>query len=301
MRYNKTPLTTAEQIKLLKERGLHIEDKALASHYLQNISYYRLKGYWWSLQSDKKKHIFKEESNFQTVIDLYNFDRELRLLAFNMVERIEIGVRTQLIYHLSITESPWWFENPDLFKNRSHWFNNLKQLSRELIRSNEVFMKEHHKKYNSDDRNPPAWKSFEVVSMGMLSKFFASLKNNHPGKKAIVSALNMGNHTFLESWLRNVTTVRNICAHHSRLWNRNLPTPPKLLKKASLPWITKEHQVDVNSFYAVFLLMYYLLQTISPDNQFKDRLKQLLTKYPNIDQKAMGFPNDWESQPIFKE
>jgi abortive infection bacteriophage resistance protein len=300
MQFNKPAITIAEQIQLLESRGLIIEDRIMVEHYLSQISYYRLAGYWWPLQVDKEAHIFKPDSTFQTVIDIYNFDRELRLIVFNMIERIEISIRTQLIYQLSLGQSPWWFENSGLFKSPRHWQENLKSLDKELRRSKEVFMQEHLRKYYSDGRRPPAWKSFEIISLGLLSKFYADLKNNLLQKKKIAKKLHVGNHTYLTSWLRSLTVIRNICAHHSRLWNRNLPTPPKLLSRAPLPWIEKPDMVDVHSFYAVFICLYYLLQTVSPKNQFKHRFKGLLEKYPNIDTRAMGFPDNWETEPLWQ-
>ncbi len=91
MKYIKPPLSIDDQIDLLQHRGLVVEDVDLARHFLSNVSYYRLAGYWWPLQADKERHVFKETASFEKVIQLYNFDRELRLLVFNMVERIEIG------------------------------------------------------------------------------------------------------------------------------------------------------------------------------------------------------------------
>ena len=92
MIYTKEPTSIAEQIAQLKQRGLTIDDENLASHYLNNISYYRLAGYWWPMQDDKINHHFKPNSKFENVISLYNFDRELRLLLFDVIERIEIFV-----------------------------------------------------------------------------------------------------------------------------------------------------------------------------------------------------------------
>ena len=101
MIYNKIAITIQEQITLLQGRGLQVNDIAIAEHFLSNISYYRLEGYWWPMQADKVKHIFKPNSRFEDVIALYNFDRELRLLIFDVIERIEVGFRTKVIYHLS--------------------------------------------------------------------------------------------------------------------------------------------------------------------------------------------------------
>ena len=300
MQYRKPAISIADQIQLLESRGMMVDDKPFAEHFLSYVSYYRLAGYWWPLQSDKVNHTFKPGSHFQTVVDLYNFDRELRLIVFNMIERIEIGIRTQLIYNLSTTCTPWWFENANLFRNRNNWQRHLDDIKKEIQRSKEVFILEHNHKYNIDHRCPPAWKSLEVISLGLLSKLFENLRNNLPEKKQIVKNLQAGNHTFLSSWLRSISVVRNICAHHSRLWNRNLPMPPKLLTHAKLPWIADPKQVDIHSFYAALTCMHYLLQTISPGNHFKQRLTDLLQNYPNIDIKAMGFPTDWKKEALWQ-
>ena len=89
----KVATTIQEQIVQLQARGLAIADVRRAEHFLSNISYYRLEGYWWPMQSDKQDHVFKPNSRFEDVIALYNFDRELRLLVFDVIERIEIGFR----------------------------------------------------------------------------------------------------------------------------------------------------------------------------------------------------------------
>ena len=107
MIYSKTALTIDEQIAQLEARGLVIVNKAFASHCLQSMSYYRLAGYWWPMQKDAVNHSFKDGSTFEDVIFLYDFDRELRILLFDVIERIEIGLRTKMIYHLSHEIDPW--------------------------------------------------------------------------------------------------------------------------------------------------------------------------------------------------
>lgn len=100
---NKTPSSIADQIALLKKRGLLFNDEQSAHHFLENISYYRLKGYWWDMKNDFTLHTFKPGSYFEDIIERYNFDRQLRLILFDAIERIEIALRTKMIYHLSIS------------------------------------------------------------------------------------------------------------------------------------------------------------------------------------------------------
>lgn len=299
MQYNKPALDIARQIAQLESRGLIIKDKALAVHYLTNISYYRLEGYWWPLQNDKVNHIFKPGSDFETVINIYDFDRELRLIVLNMVERIEISLRTRLIYALSLSHGPWWFEDSTLFKNPAYWLDHIKDLKKDLNRSNEVFIKEHYRKYHTDLRCPPAWKSLEVVSFGLLSKLYANLKPQVLEKDQLARDLGTANHTYLHSWLQMIAVIRNVSAHHGRLWNRHIPVRPRLLTKPPRPWITLIPPSH-NTIYIALCCMQYLLQTISPNNQFADRIESLLNKYPNIDISAMGFTTGWKNEPLWQ-
>jgi abortive infection bacteriophage resistance protein len=298
MNYSKPALDIARQIAQLEARGLIIPDKGKAEHYLTNISYYRLEGYWWPLQNDKVNHTFKPGSLFDTIIDIYDFDRELRLIVMNMVERIEISLRTRLIYSLSLSQGPWWFENISVFKDTKRWKNHLEALKKDLDRSNEVFIKEHQKKYYTDQRCPPAWKSLEIISFGLLSKLYENLASHILEKDQIAAVLGVANHTYLHSWLQMIAVVRNIAAHHGRLWNRHLSVSPKLLKKAPLPWLGDLPQ-QRNTVYVALCCMKYLLHTISPDNHFSNRLLKLFQQYPNIDPPAMGFTKNWHTEPLW--
>jgi abortive infection bacteriophage resistance protein len=95
---NKNPYSIADQIALLKQRGMLFNNEQSAHHFLENISYYRLKGYWWDMQEDVTTHFLKPDTYFEDVIDRYNFDRRLRLILFDAIERIEIALRTKMIY-----------------------------------------------------------------------------------------------------------------------------------------------------------------------------------------------------------
>lgn len=187
MFYNKPTISIKEQISQLKSRGLIINDENLAENFLSNVSYYRLAGYWWSMQYDKTLHSFKNNSSFENVIAIYNFDRELRILVFDVIERIEIGFRTKLIYHLSNEVSPWWFEDSTLFKNSDEHTKALLTIDRELGQTKEIFIKEHYKKYYTDNRRPPAWKTIEVISFGVISKLYGNLK---PTIRSIIVLIN---------------------------------------------------------------------------------------------------------------
>ncbi|MDA3817059.1 MAG: Abi family protein, partial [Prolixibacteraceae bacterium] len=288
------------QINLLIGRGLEIQDTDNAEHILSNISYYRLGEYWHSMQSDKTQHVFKEHSRFSDVISLYYFDSQLRILIFSVIEKIEISLRTKLIYYLSHEFDPWWFQNFELFIDSKALVKTLANLEEELSRSKDPTIKNHNKKHKDDKRFPPAWKSLEQTSFGALSKLYGNLKNRVISKDVIAEELGAVNHTYLPSWLQSIAQIRNFCAHHSRLWNRNLPGAPKLLSKPPYNWIKdvpKQHEFQ--RLYIHLCLMKYLLNIIQPKNSFTKNLKELLDKYPNVDPKALGMKSKWEDEPLW--
>lgn len=302
--FSKKAITLNQQVKQLQERGLEIPNPKLAERYLANISYYRLGEYWYVMQADKEKHIFKPNSRFSDVIALYNFDAELRLLLFDVIEKIEISLRTKLIYHLSHEIDPWWFQNFELFTDSRALVKTLANLQEEVERSKDITLKNHFKKHKDDKRFPPAWKSLEHTSFGALSKLYGNLKPTVKAKDTIAQEFGAVNHTYLPSWLQSIAVIRNFCAHHSRLWNRNLPGTVKLLSKPPNPWILDKENVpkqhEFQRLYIHMCLMRYLVNTIKPDNDFSIRLNQLFNRYPNVDPNALGMKPHWQDEPLWK-
>lgn len=299
--FEKAAFTIKQQIERLQERGLIITPEDKADHYLSHISYYRLGEYWHSMQSDKTNHIFKENSKFKDVIALYNFDGELKILLFDVIEKIEISLRTKLIYHLSHEINPWWFQNFNIFNDSKELVKTLANLEEELSRTKEPTIKNHFKNHKDDLRFPPSWKSLEQTSFGSLSKLYGNLKNTVKSKDTIAQEYGVINHTFLPSWLQSIAQIRNYCAHHSRLWNKNLPGTPKLLPNPPFNWINdvpKQHEFP--KLYIHLCLMKYLLDRIQPENNFAIRLDYLLKKYPNVDPNALGLKPNWQNEPLWQ-
>ena len=298
--FEKKPTTLQEQIEILKSRGLNVEDENFAEHYLSHVSYYRLGEYWYSMQSDKEKHIFKEGSKFSDVIHLYEFDRELKILLFDVIERIEISLRTKMIFHLSHEFDAWWFQDFGIFNDSLALTKTLASIEEEVSRTKEKYIKEHFKKHKDDRRFPPAWKTLEQTSFGSLSKLYGNLKNNVESKDIIAAEFGAVNHTYLPSWLQSIAQIRNYCAHHSRLWNKNLPGSPKLLSKPPFDWIEdvpKQHESI--HIYIHLCLMKYLINITHPTNDFTRRLSDLLKKYPSVDPNALGMKPNWESEKLW--
>lgn len=304
--YSKPALSYVDQIQQLKDRGLQIEDEQKALHILENISYYRLGAYWYPMLSEpKSSHRFKPNSSFNQVFKLYCFDRELRKLISGELEKIEVSVRAKMIYILSQSHGPFWFNKHLIFINKRKLNISVRKLRDEKNRSDEEFIKAFQKKYS--DPLPPSWMILEISSFGNLSNFFKNLK---PGrdKRNIANYFGLDDSTF-ESWLHSFTYVRNVCAHHSRFWNKRMSIQPQIPHSPSRPFITITSLPNPNPSgrpwrindrtYFILSMIIYLLGVINPKHTFKKRLDKLLHKYPMIDKKAMGFPVGWENEPIW--
>ncbi|MCD2262695.1 Abi family protein, partial [Dietzia aurantiaca] len=108
-----------ELVNRLSDRGLHIPEPARAERYLQHIGYYRLSPYTIPFQQDGPDHLFSEGTTFDDVLDLYVFDRALRLLVMDALERVEVAVRAAMTDHMSNTyNDPHWYMDAAHFHHR---------------------------------------------------------------------------------------------------------------------------------------------------------------------------------------
>lgn len=221
---------------------------------------------------------------------------------FYAIEQIEIAVRTQIIFHLSMKyKSGFWFENSSAFKSYPLFIDLLKKISDNIKNSNQEYIKKYRETYNQ--YLPPSWKSFETLSFNTLFSTFKNLNGNEEQKK-ISRHFGLHHEVFI-SWIETVIYIRNICAHHSRLWNIELTKKPKWPKTPYNLWVSKwenRNQTTENkelNIYASLCIIIYLLDTVNPYNKFRTRLTELLKSYPEINIKNMGFPTDWKNEPLW--
>ena len=296
MNYSKPALSVDDLVDRLEARGMIIPDKNRSIHYLSHISYYRLSAYMFPFRLPDGSENFKKDVTFDLVLDHYIFDRELRILAFDAIERIEIAIRTQIIQQFSTTHGPHFFEEPSLFRNNKFLMNNLEKLDEEIKRSNETFIKHYFKTYTNPLR-PPAWMSIEVASLGLLSKFYSNFISCKE-KKLVAAHFGTGNHLVFESWMHSITALRNTIAHHSRMWNKTFTIKPKIPKKTKYEWVTDKNYPN-NKLYSLLVTLMYLKKVINPKTNFAIRLKELIEKYPIININSMGFPKDWQNDKFW--
>lgn len=277
--YQKKALTIENQIKLLKKRGLTVNDNKEIEYYLNNISYYHLSGYFKPYQKDDDT--FLKGKTFDDILKVYFFDRKLRLLFMNALERIEKSFKTQFVYHLFTEYGSHCLTDNKIFKKHKA------KIEENLKNSKEPFIKKFREKYSN--KYPPLWILAEILSFGdILNIFSRSLENQK--KKKIAEYYNLG-WKYLYSWLENLREIRNISAHYSRLWNRKITKHLKRSKNY------KELKYD-NHIFDSIVITAILLKKISPTFDWLGEIEKLIDEY-DVNSYKMGFPKNWKK--IFKK
>ncbi len=299
--FNKPAKTFAEQIELLKARGMQFANEQDAQFYLEQINYYRLGAYWLPFENTHSPHCFKPDTSFEQVLELYIFDRELRLLILDAIERVEVAIRTRFAYELAHRHGCHAYLQSQYFKPAFRWNSLLESLKTEVSRADEVFI-EHYKRSYDDPELPPIWAVCEVMSFGQLSKWYQLLAPIQT-RKAISSHFDCDEKQF-EGLLHHFVYLRNICAHHARLWNRKL-TKTIAQPRSKPAGLKQQFNFDQSisadrKLYNSLVFLLHFMDKIAPKHTWRNRLLHLLRTHRNISKTWMGFPEQWESYPIWQ-
>lgn len=283
---------------MLKKRGLTIGDEVAAEHALEHIGYYRLSGYALPFQKQGQgtdRHSFKPNTTFEAILDRYIFDRKLRLLLMDAIERIEIAVRAALTNTLAPIHTPHWYTQPSLFRPHFRHLDFIVDIKRQIghtprnPKRQDVYIEHYFRTYNHPEL-PPSWMVFESVAFGTVSLTYANLQPHNAA--AVSSSLGKHHQSLLASWLHAINYVRNLCAHHARLWNRVCGIKPMTPRKGALALELEKN----DRLYAQLVVMQTLLCAVAPDNHWAQRLRSLLAEHPNVPLASMGIPPGWHSR-----
>jgi abortive infection bacteriophage resistance protein len=292
----KVAISLDDQIQLLLDRGVIIDDRDAAKEYLQRIGYYRFSGYTLPYQKGghgPDHHEFKVQTPFESVLDRYVFDRKFRLLLLDAIERIEVATRSILSNQIAERHSPHWYTDPRLFVNQFNHANYIgvlrKQINIQNPNNQAVFIKHYYSTYSTPNL-PPSWMVFEDVSFGVISKTVEHVIKSECGEFGTQFGLS---HQVLTSWLHALSYVRNLCAHHSRVWNRVLTIKPIVAKRY------KGLMTDNSRIYSILIVAQVMLRKAAPDNHWATRLRELLDEHPDIPLSAMGIPENWYEHELW--
>lgn len=294
--FSKPALTYTQQVDLLRRRGMSIPDMERAVFYLGGLNYYRLAAYWLPFEQDHPSHTFRPGTTFDDVLRLYVFDRELRLLMMDFIERFEIAVRARWAYELAHAHGSHAHLEADLHGDQQHYDRNLQDLKEAIGRavSQEEFVR--HLVYTYLEETPPIWAVCEVMPIGLLSRWYTNL-SDFQVKDRIARPFGIP-HQLLSSWLHHVATVRNACAHHGRLWNREFTVIPRQPRSIP-PDVARSWNPGSRRIYNTLLIALHAMDVISPNHSWRTRLRQLMSHMPIQEGwLAMGAPSGWRPEAL---
>ena len=291
------PATThAQQIAKLQQRGMVISNPQAAEQLLQHIQYYRLSAYWLPFESNHQTHTFNAGTTLEQVVQLYQFDRHLRLLLLDAIERIEVSIKSQWAYQLAHHHNPHAHLDASIASSQSFYQKNLDKLTEEVERSDETFMT--HLLNTYQEPLPAIWAICEVMSLGLLSRWYNNLK---PLKtRNAIAILYLLDEETMQSWLHHLSHVRNSCAHHSRLWNREFTITPKMPKNKPYGLKTQLNRGSRHIYNSLVIVLHFM-DVIEPQNHWRKRLLDLLSQHPKILLQNMGFPAQWQQFDMWQK
>ena len=307
--YRKPALNSDEIIDRLVARGLLVDDRARARRYLRHIGYYRFSPYLIPFRAERTVEALRRGTTFDQVLDLYVFDRSLRLLVMDAVERIEVAIRSALTDHMSVHQGgPFWYLDSEHFRDPRKHHDLLEMIRKEcrdqMLRNAEKPLGEfahssaleHYLTTYRSPGLPPSWLVAEMLSLGQLAKMIANLKRISD-VQAVAQAVGV-TAPLLLSWLRTYVRVRNICAHHGRLWNVGLGVYPAIPASQDVGWVDTDvfaSRADrAKRLYPVLVSLQTVLAVVSPRSSWARRLKELLERHPDVPLRGMGIPDDWQ-------
>ena len=312
--FDKPFIPHEEQLNKLLDRGMTIHDEARAIRHLSSISYFRFSAYTRAFYiPNLEPHRIIPGTTFDDVLTLYVFDRKQRLLLLDAIERLEVALRAQLTNTLAEHYGPHGYLNPDVFDTRYNHGWLLEKLNKIVQERNvEVFLHHYRSKYTDAPSLPPVWMAMELLTFKEVSTLLANLRHEHDTK--CIEQHFGWKHKVLKSWFRSLSDLRNLCAHHMRIWNREFGSRPEMPIKRPDNWINIPGSIPSGSqqhpgqrlnpqsrLYMQVAVIESLLKKVNPGSSWAERLVRLLDQHPRVSRPHMGFPEGWEQELFWLE
>ena len=284
--YNKAPYTYEQHVELLQSRGLEVTSPGYAIQFLKHVNYYRFTAYCIPFQNTPNN--FLPGTKFENIAELYRLDESLRIAVMAALSPVEVCFRTRIVYELSHMEGAFAHYKSEIFHtafDHNEWITSLED---DALSGKERFLEHYRAKYSGFPRLP-LWMACEIMSLGRLSQLYNGLLPSV--QRSICSILGI-KYFVLGSWLHVVTYLRNICAHHSRLWNRELQIKPRLPNKDA-KW--RSLGLDNSHLFASVAMIEWIYRSTNLEIANVEQVYEAMRRVPALKPSfsaRMGVPDD---------
>ncbi|WP_257217127.1 Abi family protein [Pseudomonas syringae] len=290
---------------LLTRRGMEVADPLRAERKLSQVGYYRLSGFWFPArefvrdqhgqvtisnvtQKPVRQDAFAAGTSFDSVVDLYLFDKKLRQLMLDAIERIEIHMRSIIAHEVGFHDPQAYLEtrfvNPRQISNwqdgrgrqRNTWNEWQTRQTEQVNRSREDCIEWHRQNYKA----MPFWVVVEAWDFGTLSKYFEILKGSYQNR--IAARLGISNAKVLKEWLQGISTLRNRSAHHTRIWNQVASNQIPVLPADAYFQALALDQNALSRLYGMISIIWFLLRHIGPGSQWLRQVADIVDTKPDL-------------------
>lgn len=285
MSLSETPLSIVDQIALLSSQGLPvdtIEEKIALGRLLADNGYSRLAPFWRQYQDDpvRGNRAFQPGTTVAQIEDVYTFDSDLRHVLSVGLERFEVALRARLGQEMAMEGMTFLYEGSDLYISLLSTNTSvdarqdlLDSMARELDRSKESFITG----YLVHGETPPIWLAMEVLTLGTVSRMYR-LIDDPDIRHRIARSFGYPNARFAEATFHSLTVLRNICAHHARLWNRSdIQYAPPVLKRIQIDFDKAVYQ---RTPWAWITVLADLVDRIDHSSAYSTQLWKLIKTHP---------------------
>ena len=288
------PTTFDSQLCILESRGLVVKDRSSALNHLSHANYFRLACYRHPFLKPGSDD-FIPGTYFEDLWEIYRFDHHLRMLVLDAIERCEISFRTRWAYEVAHRHGAQAYENVEIHRDAARHTETLAKVDSEIRRSTEDFLRSHRSTAAS---RPPIWMVCEVMSLGQLSALYDNL--SAPADRQAVADAYALDEIVLRSFMHHLTVVRNICAHHSRLWNRHFSFTFSLPRKKPPVLLEQFNPEQTRGIHNTLVMLAWLLDRIEPNQHWTQRIVNLIQEQRFSVTTHMGFPLDWKTRAIWR-
>lgn len=320
--YTKPYISRWAQAEMLISQGL-IADRDILAMRIETVGFYRLNGYAHPFrQVDTEGNIlpvFTTGTTLEQLWALYRFDRKLRFLFLDAVERIEVAMRSQIAYLHTQTYGAFAYASENYFPAWKGYIDCWKRIKRGSKESSRNEALKNFFARDTDNHNyPPLEIAIGFLELGPLVYFF-DYSDKEAVRKPIVKTWGVDSR-LISSWMHALNHLRNDCAHHARIWNKKfflLPQIPKCTKDARWYYIydenrgewvapidklTAETGISPGSLACFLFICRTLLRTLAPTSAWHNRITSFLiqARQKGIDVTQMGLPEHWEQHPLWR-
>lgn len=232
--YNKPHATAAQRVAHLRARGLVVARPNVAARKIDMIGYERLRIYFLSRRqlSILPDRPFVPGTTYKDILRLYECDRLLREACFAAVGQFELLFRNSVSEALSDAFGSHPYYEIAAFRDAAANLQAIQSFAKVYDQSRDQRAK-HYRQTYAPPALPPIWTMKEFLTFGATSRIFQCLEGTLRTKVAAEFGV-ASDQTFI-NWLECLVDLRNMCAHHDRLFNRSFQKQPSRLRRANVP------------------------------------------------------------------